>query len=227
MSIVQDLKNASLESAENLYPFLTQFQMFRIVEDFYSTRSSGVPVDTLLQNWQLLDKLGCSNLKFQEPVLYLRSILLKAFNEQQSSPTLSNSYDECILHLLSKARDSGRLELAESCASKICSRTMMARKEVEVAKNHWARGEQDIALSVLGQFLSSASGRDHNSDIQATSLLLCGEWLSETRSENPNTIMDQYFTTSVKLYESKQAFGSAQEISKAYITLARSVLFSN
>lgn len=145
---MQDLKHAALESSENLYPFLTQFQMFRIVEDFYATRSAGVPLETLLQNWKLLDRLRCSNLKFQEPLLYLRTVLLKAFNEQQCSPVLINSYDECILQLVSRARRAGRLELAEACTSKIFSESMLPRKEVEVAKNHWARGNKML----LSQF---------------------------------------------------------------------------
>lgn len=52
-------------------------------------------------------------------------------------------------------------------------------------------------------------------------MLLYGEWLNETKSENPTYIRDNCFMHSVKMYESKQAFGTAEEIANAYITLAK------
>jgi hypothetical protein len=217
---VKDLKHASLESAENLYTFLTQFQMFRVIEDWFSTQESGEPSEQLLNSWKLQDKLGCSDLKYQEQILFLRSILLKSFEDQQSTPSVVNSYDDCMLQLLTKARVCGRLELAENCTSKIIGRSKVPRKELEVAKNHWARGEQDIALLILQRMLKKTAA-DVGTDLYATSLLLYGEWLSETKAERPNIILDKYFMESVKLYDSKKAFGTAQEISKAHITLAK------
>jgi len=224
-SIVKDLRHASLESAENLYTFLTQFQMFRIIEDFFSTRETGEPVEQLLNNWNLQDKLGYSDLKFQEQILFLRSILLKSFDEQQSTPNVINSYDDCMLQLLTQARICGRLELAENCTSKIIGRARVPRKELEIAKNHWARGEQDIALLILGRIIKTSTQKDMAQDLYATSLLLNGEWLCETKGERPNVILDHYFTQSVKLYENKKAFGTAAEISKAHITLAKLVSY--
>ena len=207
---MKDLRHASLESAENLYTFLTQFQMFRIVEDFFSTQETGDPIEHLLNNWKLQDKLGCSDLKFQEQILFLRSILLKSFDGHQNLPSVVNSYDECMLQLLTKARICGRLELAENCTSKIIGRARVPRKELEVAKNHWARGEQDIALLILQRMIKKNTIEIGN-ELYATSLLLYGEWLCETKAERPKIILENYFFQSVKLYENKKACGTGKE----------------
>lgn len=146
-SVAKDLRHASLESSENLYGYLSQLQMLRVVEDFFHMETvDNTDLDSFFVKWKLQDRINASDFKFQEPVLYLRSILLRAYEKLHPRLDLEHAYDDCMLDLLSKARDSGRLAFAENCASCISSTSERnVKKDLEVAKNHWARGDQDIA----------------------------------------------------------------------------------
>lgn len=84
-SIVTKLRQASIESSENMYGFLSQFQMLRTVEDFFETESEeGLPgiAQTFVSKWRTHDKINQADFKFQEPILSLRGVLLHSYAER-------------------------------------------------------------------------------------------------------------------------------------------------
>jgi hypothetical protein len=96
--------------------------MVRTVEDFFQQQNleSSGGLDDFLHKWKSYDRISTSDFKFQEPVLYLRSVLLRSLEEKHPSLAyLEQNYDDCMLELLSRARDTGRLEFAENCAASI------------------------------------------------------------------------------------------------------------
>jgi len=145
--ISRELRHASVESVENLLSFLSQFQVVRIVEDFF--QSVPESLQEFLHKWKAYDRISMGDFKFQEPSLFLRGVLLRSYSEKYPRADLEANIDDIMLELLGKSRENGRLEFAENCASLISGAVTnterLARKELEVAKNHWARGDQDIA----------------------------------------------------------------------------------
>jgi len=223
-----------------MYGFLSRFQMVRIVEDFFACQkdkrvedilagqkdkrleeeSKECSLDDVLLKWKLQDKIHCSDFKFQEASLYLRSVLTSSILEKVDNPHLESAYDECMLQLLCKARDNGRLELAENCARKITSEDKSVRKDVEIAKNYWHRGDQDIARHMLSRLLKKSS--PDTCDLYPSILLLYGKWLSQTMSERPSAIIDKYLLRSCQIYERKHEQGCSQyEMAKANFVLAK------
>lgn len=83
-SVSRNLRHASIESSENLYGFLTQFQMLRVVEDFFEEegKSGSVGINNFLQRWRTHDKISPADFKFQEPVLSLRCVLLHSYDQK-------------------------------------------------------------------------------------------------------------------------------------------------
>jgi hypothetical protein len=133
---------------------------------------------------------------------------------------LDAAYDDSMLELLSKARDTGRLEFAENCANSISSLSdrIILKKDLEIAKNHWARGDQDIARFILGGLIKKSN--PDGCDLYPNMLLLYGEWLSESMSERPAVILEKYLLRSCQIFEKRGPTAQA-EGSKAHFVLAK------
>lgn len=124
-----------------------------------------------------------------------------------------------MLELLAKSRECGRLEFAENCANCISSLSDRSlKKDLEIAKNHWARGDQDIARHILGKLIKKSN--PDICDLYPNMLLLHGEWLSESMSERPTVILEKYLLRSVQIFEKKTVAGQT-EWTKAHFVLAK------
>lgn len=124
-----------------------------------------------------------------------------------------------MLELLAKARDCGRLEIAENCASCISSSVERSlRKKLEIAKNHWVRGDQDIARHILGKLIKNSN--PDGCELYPNLLLICGEWLSESMSERPTVILEKYLSRSCTIFEKRGQVGLT-EGAKAQFVLAK------
>ncbi|XP_077976961.1 serine-protein kinase ATM-like [Glandiceps talaboti] len=88
---------------------------------------------------------------------------------------------------------------------------------------YWARGEQDTAKHTMKQVtdkLAKVYTRSRSlTRLYAHALGIHGNWLAETHSESPNTIMSIYLEKAVNLYEAVE--DSSQEAMEAYLALAR------
>ena len=64
--------------------------------------------------------------------------------------------------LVVKARQAGRSELASKYAYELSFDTEenSVRKQVEIAKNHWAKGKRDIALHTVNSVLERIPHED-------------------------------------------------------------------
>lgn len=83
-SVARNLRHASIESSENLYGFLSQFQMLRTVEDFFQEENNRgtAGIENFLARWKNQDKCNSSDFKFQEPVISLRNVVLHSYGEK-------------------------------------------------------------------------------------------------------------------------------------------------
>lgn len=114
---------------------------------------------------------------------------------------------------------------------------------------HWERGEESLAKRMLHELLVRIDASElKHSQIHAVSLRTFGNWLAITRSETPNTILDQYLKPAVtklealrtaqredhaRLQKKRQTVGSAahqtvsttrdvgDDLAKAHLTLAQ------
>lgn len=225
-SVSTELRHATLESSENIYGFLNRLQMLRVVEDFFM--KDGSPdndVETFIRKWNMQDRIPTGGFKYQEPVLFVRNVLLRAYDSQSGRANLESEIHQSLLSLISKAREAGRLDFAESCTAamaSICSRPSVLM-DFEVAKNNWARGKGDIARHIMSKLIKKSN---HDDELYPAMLLLYGDWLSISHSERPAVILERYLQRSCSLYEKRMNASSGtssqqQEISKAYIVLAK------
>ncbi|ODN04229.1 Serine-protein kinase ATM [Orchesella cincta] len=218
-SVQTDLRHATLESSENICPFLSRLQMLRVVEDFFEKDlSNEQSLNEFVNKWKQQDRIPASDFKYQEPILFLRNVLLREYNSGKPIRNLDPEISESLLELISKARDAGRLDFADNLATAMASicKTSVQR-EFEVAKTNWARGKGDVARHILSRLIRKCN---HEDDIFPSLLLLYGDWVSISHSERPSVILEKYLQRSCNLYE-KKANAPLQEVSKANFVLAK------
>lgn len=220
-SVHTELRHATLESSENLYGFMSDFQLLKVVEDFIgssSNQGSGFDIKQTLGKWKLQDRIPVSDFNYQEPSLYLRNVLLRAYDEKNPRVNLENEIVESLVDLTSKAREASHLLYAESCAtslSAVCTRPSMS-KEVEIAKNKWAGKKTQDALNILNRLIKKST---HEDELYPSLLLTFGDWLAESHCERPTVILEKYLQRACSIYEKRTT--SPQEVSRAYIVLAK------
>ena len=197
--------------------------MLRVIEDMTMTSQTSEPnFKDVNKKWKIQHEyIPLADFKHQEPILSVRKVVLNALREKPSglSPSfLTRACDRALEELVLKARQAGRLELASKYAYELSSDTEEGsiRKQVEIAKNHWAKGKVDIALHIVNSVLNRIPHED-GTNTYASLLLLHGEWLFQSLGERPSLI-SQKFQHASRLYE-KNPRSSPEEIAKTYITL--------
>ncbi|CAG7730832.1 unnamed protein product [Allacma fusca] len=146
--------------------------------------------------------------------------MLNALYQQTRNNIFETACDETLFSLVEKARDCGRVELAEKYTLEISNSVNISiQKSMEQAKNYKARGNDDIARQILDKLLSSNTAEKTN--LYPALLLLQGEWLFQSVAELNSVICKDYFQLACEICEkSFSNHSSPEEIAKAYITLA-------
>lgn len=139
------------------------------------------------------------------------------FRNPRLVAAIDSAYDDSVLELLTKARDIGRIEFAENCVGLISSPDKAIRRDLEIAKNYWARRDHDIARQMLHKLIKRTN---ETYDLYPNMLLQYGEWLSESLGERPAVILEKYLSKSCQIFE-KRGIGNQTEGAKAHFTLAK------
>ncbi|XP_033125672.1 serine-protein kinase ATM-like [Anneissia japonica] len=229
--VLHDLCHVSLESNQNVYPLLCELQMLNEVQNsmhyIKNNRS-----DSVSESWKDISTVQDLDFEFVEPVLAIRSSILDI--AYTLNPGLMILQDVMSQHMLSQselARKAGRYHIAERAVAQL-SKLNESRNhddcrkwvwQLEKANVFWGRGEQDTAKHLLkiciGQLAKTSKKNEVFKSIYPQALGIYGQWLAETHTESPNTIMDDYLEKAVIIYDSTN--NTSSPAMQAYLSLAR------
>ncbi|XP_077197706.1 serine-protein kinase ATM isoform X2 [Paroedura picta] len=240
---VEELSKGSLESVYSLLPTLCRLQTLEELEHVGRLFSGSLTSKQLTQmylKWQGQSRLlQDSDFRFQEPIMALRTVILKVLLEKENE----NAKRECIKDTLTKhlaelsrlARMAKNTQLPERALFQIKQDSPMrhgvSQWQLEEAQVFWAKKEESLALSILKKMIKKLDEdwftveKDPNLRlIYAECLRLCGSWLAETCLENPTVIMQNYLEKAVEVAGSQNGDHSDELKSgkmKAFLSLAR------
>ena len=197
-------QTGSLESCRIIYPAMTLLRMARDVEDIAQFENG---LTTLQQKWAL-DRQPICDFNYSEPVLSLRGVMLKELLPRNKENT--TALVDTLLETCRKARQYGNYPVAGRCLTQLStlpdlSKDLDLQFKLEKALTEWQRKDGDRALNTL-RSLSAVLERDSiPHPIYPRVLNLLGQWLHETRSENPRQILSLYFRKSLETAVAGQA----------------------
>ncbi|KAI4461961.1 serine/threonine-protein kinase atm [Holotrichia oblita] len=196
--VIETIRCTSLESITDLYSCLTKLQSIQELEDAErAKRDLNFPF--LLHKWKVQDSIDKVDFKSVEPIRAQRISILNIFagnNYDNLKKPLLKSY----LHLAESARTEGYFNVANRSIKTLLDVTQESQKYgylgiFEEAQICWAMGNK-IRAKYLIKHLLKITGDDPR--LKFASLKLYGMWMAETRSENPDIILNNYFLESLK-----------------------------
>ncbi|CAI5773239.1 serine-protein kinase ATM isoform X1 [Podarcis lilfordi] len=239
---VEELSKGSLESVYSLLPTLCRLQTIGELEcigQLFSGSFTASQLNCTYLKWQKQSQLlQDSDFSFQEPIMALRTVILKILLEKETE----NAKRECIKDILTKhlvelsrlARVAKNTQLPERAVFQIKQFSPAGHGvcvwQLEEAQVFWAKKEESLALSILKEMIKKLDEDDMVKEdpslrlIYTECLRLCGSWLAETCLENPTVIMQNYLEKAVKAVGSQNDDSSTELKSgkmKAFLSLAR------
>ncbi|XP_059502620.1 serine-protein kinase ATM isoform X2 [Stegostoma tigrinum] len=231
---VEELCKGSLESVHSLYPTLCRLQILGELETigqllFRSATDNSL--NEVHRKWeQQLQLLKDSDFTFQEPILAMRTViqemLIKKEMDAQKKDFIKGALTEHLLQMAKLARAARNSQLAEKAIFQIKQHNPfgfgISTWQLEEAQVFWAKQEQSLSLDVLKQMIDKleVNGNESLMPLYVECLRLCGNWLAETCSESPGTIMQKYLEKAVTLsiqHENTDHNGKME----AFLSLAR------
>ncbi|EDO36404.1 predicted protein [Nematostella vectensis] len=222
LRVVSEVSHVSLESARSIYPNMVRLQQLTELQQYtlFFTRSVFLPkpqacdTNELVNKWKERFPLPDNDFIFVEPVLALRTAalhMLARVNSRQGREVLGSIYQVLVGHLESQAklaRQAGKPQVAEKALFAIRHLHTDAQVvqsvgghvpgawRMEEARLRWSRGETETAMHLLKcltkQLQAVCMYDEEEIRLYPQALGLYGSWMAETRSENPNKIIEEY-----------------------------------
>ncbi|XP_060082468.1 serine-protein kinase ATM-like [Ylistrum balloti] len=231
LCVMERLREGSMESARCLYPMLTDLNCVSQIETAISCNlRNDAELSSLLERWSGEDEtyLTSNDFEFLEPIYNIRITLLQLFLNKGDNSAVSDCLQRQLLQLARLSSGAGRHQVAERAIGRLKSLEtsvldLHINKMVEEANMFWARREQNTAKHLMKDIILQLK-KVHRKNKDATTYyakVLCinGNWLAETRSENPNIIMEDYLEKAVSILD--QAGIEDDAALDSYLALAR------
>ncbi|XP_029658408.2 serine-protein kinase ATM isoform X1 [Octopus sinensis] len=213
LSVMRTLRESSLESCSPLYLALSRLaclaQLTEMLELDRDSNTKSNKLHTLLEKWEIQRQIWRADFEFVEPVQHLCCVLLSVCGEQPGHQLdgLARQYQ----NLIKAACQDGKYEIAERCLYLLdelkkkhtLEQSVILQTEFERANFLWKRGEQTTAKNLMKTIIIQLEGDaigevcSEIAQLYPSALNTYGNWLAETRSENPKDIMQFYLAKAV------------------------------
>ncbi|KAK6170767.1 hypothetical protein SNE40_019079 [Patella caerulea] len=217
------------ECCNSIYPLLSKLHCLQQLDQLYTLLTTNTrDYKELIDSWNNSD-IPVNDFSSIEPILILRSTSLKVlYNKDDNNPVLQNGLIQTLLHLSKQARVAGKFQVSEQAIydlrhihhDDIGSQLLT---DMEEAKLYWARSENDIGKNLIKKLISNAEKlqNENNTAVKLLPMALgtYGNWLSETRSENPTVIMENFLERTVELLS--ETTDDESTCLEAFLSLAR------
>ncbi|CAH3032263.1 unnamed protein product [Porites lobata] len=248
LQIMDEVAHVSLESVRSVYPALTRLQCVVELESFgFAINGKDASMVEMWNerfplpdnDFEFLEPLLALRTSMLQTLVKLRQ---DKVNSPEGILQLARAYKDLATHLEMQAKVARRANNPQ-VAEKALFRIRQLQSDItdvqsrlggedlgvswswkmEEAKLRWAKGEQDTAmylLKSLGRQLEKV--RDHSPEasvLYPQALGLYGTWLAESKSENPNTIIEDYLEKAACLMECMEGGNDASRI-EAFLSLA-------
>ncbi|KAH3729489.1 hypothetical protein DPMN_055461, partial [Dreissena polymorpha] len=227
LSAIARLWDGCLDSTKGLYSIMADLQCAHIVQNVADvlSKNSNTPIVKLINDSVYTD----SDFSFTDPVLHMQCSALGLMVEKSQNAALVGDYVASLRQLAVAARKAGRHQISERAIGRLKGLTFSDPSlnipiKLEESMLYWARGEQDIAKHLIRSTIETLKKLRATDPTAARlypeALGIYGNWLAETRSENPNIIMEQYMEKTISLFEELGEGGAGVSVD-AYLSLAR------
>lgn len=204
-AVAEMLKVVSMESTQNIYPYLSKLRQLQQIEDFMNVQFYRV-IDgetELLQKWDHHDKLPYTDFSFMEAILSQRVAILNTARVRAMRKWVPDALHQALFHLIHEARISGHSNVA---SANICAMSQQTLTEnvkalvmLEDAQLNWANGDKFLSKRLVNEIV--AGGKCKDLMVNAAAYRIYGTFLAETYAEDVHNLYKKFFKHSQTLVE--------------------------
>ncbi|XP_076687337.1 serine/threonine-protein kinase tefu isoform X2 [Andrena cerasifolii] len=223
MSIVKALRNISLESTKTIYEKLMQLQLIREIEELSSAKED--EYEKVLQKWQQQNVANFNEFQYIEPILTQRTVMYQINDTLANNINIKNALFNTYLEISKIAADKENLPVAtRSLAVLAKQRDLPAKIQDQLLYREalLARLRKDLEI---GRFLLRKLMHKETLDpnLRARILRVYGDWMAETKSENAQTVINEYYSKSIDISMSinDKTTNSIKNLHNTQVALAR------
>ncbi|XP_012149187.1 serine/threonine-protein kinase tefu isoform X2 [Megachile rotundata] len=222
-SIIKALRNTSLESSKTIYEKLMQLQLISEIEELCIAKED--EYEEVLRKWQQQDITNFNEFQYIEPILFQRTVMYQInrslINNSQIKTALANTY----LQISEIAADKENLHIATRSLAMLAKQKDLSPKiedQLLYQESLLARLRKDLEL---GRFLLRNLMHKDTLDVnlRAQILRVYGDWMAETKSENPQAVIKNYYLKSIDASNSirEHTADTIKNLHDTYVALAR------
>lgn len=204
-SVIYSLKLVSLESSLTINEKLSQLRLLREIEQFNSSSVNHEDYAKILRQWDEHEILTVNDqFKYVEPILRQRITMFQIKDSLRSNINVQQAFFQTCIDLATIAKDHGNFPTAATALGILAkhpnlSQDIKNQLRYQESVLAWIRNDKIIARRLLRSLIDDESVR---SNLKAKVLRVYGDWMAETKSENPQTVIQRYYLKSIETSQS-------------------------
>lgn len=194
----------SLESSRIINEKLSQLRLLREIEQLNSAAdSSQKEYLEILQRWNAHEISLTGQFDYVEPILWQRIIMFRIREFLWTDTNIREAFCATCLDLAEVAMSQGNFQVATRALGTLATQQNLS---TDLENQHlyqesllaWMKHDQVIARRLLRNLIEK---RNPKPSLKAKALRIYGDWMAETKSENPQAVIQKYYLESIKISE--------------------------
>lgn len=193
----------SLESSRIVNEKLSQLRLLREIEQLNSATDSQEEYSKVLQRWNEHEISLTGQFEYVEPILWQRITMFRIRESLWMNTNIREAFFATCLNLAEVAVSQGNFQVAARALGTLATqRNLSTDLENQCLYQEsllaWMKHDQIIARRLLRNLIEKRNPRPN---LKAKALRVYGDWMAETKSENPQTIIQKYYLESIEISE--------------------------
>ncbi|XP_050594170.1 serine-protein kinase ATM isoform X2 [Bombus affinis] len=223
IDIIKALKNINLESSKTIYEKLMQLQLINEIEELSFAKQG--EYEKILHKWQQQDIANFNEFQYIEPILTQRTVMFQINDTLINNANIKNALFNTYLQISKIAADKDNLHIAtrsldilikqKDIPSKIQDQLLYQESLLALV-----RKDLDVGRYLLRNLMQKET---LDAKLRAQILRVYGDWMAETKSENPQTVIEKYYLKSIDINTSinTQNTDTVKDLHDTQVALAR------
>ncbi|KAL6424274.1 hypothetical protein ACFW04_009833 [Cataglyphis niger] len=226
LSVIRELRMINLESSRIINEKLSQLRLLREIEQLNSVADlSQERYLEILQRWNAHEISLTGQFDYVEPILWQRIIMFRIRESLWTDTNIREAFCATCLDLAEVAMSQGNFQVATRALGTLATQQNLS---TDLENQHlyqesllaWMKHDQVIARRLLRNLIEK---RNPKPSLKAKALRIYGDWMAETKSENPQAVIQKYYLESIKISEAinEQTPAVVKDLYETQVVLAR------
>jgi len=204
MSVIHELRVISPESSKTVNQKLSQLRLLREIEQLsWATDSPEKRYPEILRRWNEHEISLIGQFDHIEPILWQRIIMFRIRESLRTDANVQKAFFATCLDLAKVAESQSNFSVATRALRTLdlhqnLSTNLKNQLLYQESLLTWMNGEQVIARHLLRSLIEKKNPKP---SLRAKALRVYGDWMAETKSENPQAVIQKYYLVSIEISE--------------------------